>query len=956
MTPGSTIPNPAWQARSTAHFAVHFHPGGFAAAQAEAIVRRLMRLREGLEAALEIHDLPATPMTIYLADLPDEAPGGEADALRVLCTPDTPAGALEALALERLLRAACGLRQENASFLVDGLLGHLAGMSGDVDLDEISAGLSQQQRRGELLRVAVAIKGPPRGEAPMYRALATSFVSFILSTRGPATFRTFVRDLDPARADETTKLVYARSLSELESDWHAAIKEARPALGVGAMVGRSFRYLRPYARQQVVILALMGAGILFDMWALPVSQQIVIDDAIGKRNVPLLVEILVALLVLLAVNAVATLVKDYLSARTGAQVMSGLRARLFEHLQALSMSFHGRSAVGDLMTRFSTDMENVERALTQGIQSLVQAVASIVVGLVVMFSFDWRLSLASIATWFVFVLGPGLVGPKAAKASYQRQEDVGRVSTAVQENLLGQAVVKVFGLEREAMARFKVHLEGLVRSETRLGFLSSLFGMAASLANAFVQVVTLGVGGYLVIQHELHPKEGMTLGTLVAFLGLQAGVIGPILQLSQVMAEMQQATGGLQRVEEVLDEKALVADAPDALRMPPFTREIRFEGVDFSHTREQQTLRGVGFVLPAGGRYALVGPSGCGKSTTLSLLMRLHDPAAGRVLIDGVDMRAFTQASLRAQMGVVLQDSFLFNLSVRENIRYGRLDATDAEIEAAAKAAEIHEAILALPEGYNTVVGERGGRLSGGQRQRVGVARALVRDPRLLLLDEATSALDPATEAALNATLQRVGQGRTVISVTHRLDAVVQADRILVFDRGQLLEQGSHAELLGRDGLYAQLWHQQHGSAGEVEARLLSRVPIFRRLSPPQLAALARLVATERFAAGDVIVREGEPGDRLYIVAKGHVEVVAEGAAGRARRLAELRDGDHFGEVALLRSSPRMASVRSLSPTSLLVLARQPFLSLLEANPELRAAFEASVEARNHAAAPVVAA
>ena len=390
-----------------------------------------------------------------------------------------------------------------------------------------------------------------------------------------------------------------------------------------------------------------------------------------------------------------------------------------------------------------------------------------------------------------------------------------------------------------------------------------------------MQVVTLGIGGVLVIRGD------MTLGTLVAFLGLQSGVIGPILQLSQVMAEMQQATGGLQRVEEVLDEPAVVADAPDARPMPPFTREIGFEGVDFSHTREQPTLRGVSFTLPAGGRYALVGPSGCGKSTTLGLLMRLHDPAAGRVLIDGTDVRELTQGSVRAQMGVVLQDSFLFNLSVRENIRYGRLDATDAEIDKPPRrAAEIHEAILALPEGYETVAGERGRSALGRPAAAVGVARALVRDPALLLLDEATSALDPQTEAALNATLQRVGRGRTVISVTHRLDAVVDADRIVVFDRGQVIEQGSHAELLGRDGLYAQLWHQQHGSAGEVEARLLSRVPIFRRLSPPQLAALSRLVVIERFAAGDLIVREGEPGDKLYILTKGRVEVTAEGAAG----------------------------------------------------------------------------
>ena len=934
-----------WQERRSAHFVVCFHPGSFAAAQAEPVLRRLTHLREGFEAALELRALQVAPMEIYLADSPDEEPGGGPDAIRVLCTPDTPAGALDGLVLERLLRAGCGLQAKEASFLVDGLLGHIAGASGEVDVEEISAGLSQSQRRGQLPRVARVIDGSAGDAAATMRALATSFVSWLLHERGAEAFRRFVRELDPAHAEETTQRAYALTLSALETEWHAAIKDARPPLGIGAMLSRSARYLRPYARQQVVILALMTIGIAFEQAVLPLSTQYLFDSAIGPGKVSLVAELLGALLALFVLQGLAGLTKDYLSARVGAQVMRGLRARLFEHLQELSMGFHGRSAVGDVVARFSTDMESVERALTQGLQGLVQAVLGIVVGLVVMFMLEWKLSLVSIATWIVFLLGPGLIGPKAARASYTRQDDVGRVSTAVQENLLGQAVVKVFGLEQQAVARFREHLNRLVKSETRLGFLASLYGMAASLSNAFVQVMTLGIGGYLVIEHS------MTLGALVAYLGLQAGVIGPILQLSQVMGDMQQATGGLQRVEEVLDERAEVTDAPQAGTMPPPSREVRFVGVDFSHTRDQPTLRGVDFALPAGGWYALVGTSGCGKSTTLGLLVRLHDPAKGQVQIDGTDIRTYTAASLRAQMGVVLQESFLFNLSVRENIRNGRLDATDADIEAAARAAEIHEGILALPEGYDTLVGERGGRLSGGQRQRVGVARALVRNPRLLLLDEATSALDPQTEAALNATLRRVGKDRTVVSVTHKLDSVVHADRILVFDRGRLLEQGTHAELLSTDGLYAQLWYQQHGRVGEVEARLLSRVPIFRRLTPQQLAILAGLVATERFATGETIVRQGEPGERLYVVTRGHVEVVVEGPAGRPRRLAELRDGDYFGEVALLRSSPRTASVRALSPTSALVLARQPFLGLLEASPELRAAFEASVAARANGAA-----
>ncbi|MGD0530211.1 MAG: ABC transporter ATP-binding protein, partial [Polyangiaceae bacterium] len=431
----------AWQVHRNAHFVVHFHPGGFAAAQAESVLRRLQRLREGFAGALEVRDLPATPVEIHLADLPDEEPGGEARAIRVLCTPDTPAGALEGLVLERLLREGRGLRAERASFLVDGLLGHLAGLAGEVDVQEISAGLWQKQRRGQLPPVARAMEGSaPTEEAATYRALATSFVSWLLETKGPAAFGAFVQAFDPAGVDESARHAYAHPVSALEAEWHDAIKEARPALGVGAMISRSARYLRPYAAQQVAIFALMAVGTGFEQVVLPLSTKYLFDEAIGPGKVSLVAELLGALLALFVVQGLAGLTKDYLSARVGAQVMSGLRGRLFGHLQALSMGFHARSAVGDLVARFSTDMENVERALTQGLQGLVQAVLGIVVGLVVMFALEWKLSLVSIATWLVFLLGPGLIGPRAAKASYARQEDVGKVSTVVQENLVGQTV------------------------------------------------------------------------------------------------------------------------------------------------------------------------------------------------------------------------------------------------------------------------------------------------------------------------------------------------------------------------------------------------------------------------------------------------------------------------------------------------------------------------------------
>jgi ATP-binding cassette subfamily B protein len=350
---------------------------------------------------------------------------------------------------------------------------------------------------------------------------------------------------------------------------------------------------------------------------------------------------------------------------------------------------------------------------------------------------------------------------------------------------------------------------------------------------------------------------------------------------------------------------------------------------------------------------ALVGPSGCGKSTLLNLIIRFYDPQTGRVTLDGVDLRHATIESLRGQMGIVFQENVLFNISIRENIRLGKLDASDAEVEAAAKAAEIHDLIESLPQGYDTVVGERGSRLSGGQRQRMGIARAIIRDPAILLLDEATSALDPSTEAAINETLGRLAHGRTTISVTHRLSSVVNVDHIYVLERGTLVEQGTHDELVRQGGLYAQLWREQGGVGGGdgVEIASLKTVPMLSQLPEDLLGSLARRLTVERYPAGEIIVRRGDAGDRLYILHRGQVEVFAANPDARQRPLAVLREGDHFGEIALLYDVPRTAAVRASTPVELYSLQRNDFDALLASVPGLRGILQHTMAERARASA-----
>ena len=586
------------------------------------------------------------------------------------------------------------------------------------------------------------------------------------------------------------------------------IVQGPPVMGLIAVVRRALAYWRPYWVQGLLIVAATLLQQAFNTF-LALSLKLIIDRALAARDGVLLLWILAGLAGGFIVALLANLCADYLTARVGANILNDLRLKMFSHLQRLSMDFFQRARTGNIVAYFSSDLADIEKGLTSRVADALLALIGLIMNVPLLFLLEWRLALLFMVALPLIMLATRAFTPRAARANYQLKQDQGQLASTVHEYVRAQPVVKVFGLQDSLLAHFRDELAGIARSTVRANFLTLLVGTGSSLGVLLVQLVALGAGALLALHGHL------TVGALVAFMSLLSSVNKDAYNLTKkVVPSLITATGGLQRIEDLLCQRPRIIDARRAQSLPRLAKEIRFEDVSFSYTGEQLHLNHVSFTILAGEMVAFVGPSGAGKSTILSLLARFYDVAAGAVTIDGHDLRRVTQESLRAQMGFVFQDTFLFNATIRDNIRMGKLDATDAEVEAAARAAEIHDLIMRLPRGYDTPTGELGALLSGGQRQRIAIARAIIRDPAMLILDEATSALDPATETAIMATLRRLARKRTVVAVTHRLAAIHSADRIFVVDSGCVVEDGQHDELLQRRGLYHELWGKQdHGSA-----------------------------------------------------------------------------------------------------------------------------------------------
>jgi ATP-binding cassette subfamily B protein len=716
---------------------------------------------------------------------------------------------------------------------------------------------------------------------------------------------------------------------------------------------RIWVHLRPHRRQVGILVALLvlDAGLTA---GIPLGIKFLVDAAIVPRDRRLLVLLLSALGGATLISFAAAIGRDWLYARLGTGVLNDFRLALFDQLQRLSASFYARSRGGDLIARFTTDLQALEGVVTTVLPWGMMAVLTIGASLVVMFALQWQLALLALLSVPLSLIGPRMLGSRAAGAGYDVKVHEGRITGTVQEALAGQYVVRAFGLESRARLGFVERLTELGVHSRRFTFLTGLVQRTPNLAVGLIHVAILATAAVLAFRGLL------TVGSLLSFDLVFLNFSGGVASLTEVAPSFLRASGSLARIEELLAEEPSVRDPEHPRLLPRLTKAITFRNVAAGYGPDHPILADIDLEIARGSRVAFVGRSGSGKSTILNLLLRFHDPTSGAVMIDGIDLREARQADVRRQMAVVSQEGFLFDASIRENLLAVRL-ASDDELRAAARAVEALGFIEELPGGFDAPVGERGSRLSGGQRQRLAIARALLADPEILLLDEATSALDAATEAAVEEALAAVMKGRTVISVTHRLRSIADVDRIFVLDGGRIVEQGRHAELMPRGGVYAEMWRKQNGleigedgTTASITAERLRLTPLLRDLEPELLEELTRRFGSEQVPADRLVLAEGDPGDRFYIIARGQVSVSKRDGVGGARVVGRLESGDHFGEVALLSDVPRTATVRTVTPSMFLTLQRAHFLELVERVPGLRSALESVQAQRTAAESPAV--